>query len=257
MSGEGYEESLLRRHNEMAVLIGHALRRAAGLPDEDDPFIERRDETHLPGISLVASHIIVASYGKAPVVRTPKAMAKTLKDIRKKSQYLRAQIAQIDGETRSTINRAGSAEHAALKDLPEDASEDEILRAGRAVGTVPREQWTVPAVLIAMDRLEDALTSVIGYATDLDARSPDPKSPKKRRTKPPNYAKQGVAMVVWQYLKDATGDAPKLWPDDAPSEPWNRGESSEPFAVALREIFKILGFKPGIQAAGDYATSKL
>ncbi len=254
MSDESYEESLLRRHNEMAVAIGHALRRAAELPEEDDPFIERWDETHLPDISLVASRIIVVSSGKAPVVRTPNAIAKNLKDIRKKSQYLRAQIAQIDGETRSTINRAGSAEHAALKDLSEDASEDEIIRAVRAIDTVPHDQWTVAAVLTAMKRLEDALGYAIGHATDLGARPLDPESPKKRRTRPPNYAKQSVAMIVEQYLKDATGDAPKVWPLDAPAK-WKRGESSEPYAVALKEIFEILGLDPGVDAAGEFATS--
>ena len=257
MSGEGYEESLLRRHNEMAVAIGHALRRAAGLPEEENPFIEVwPDDEGLPDLSLVASHIIVVSYGKAPVVRTPKAIANTLKDIRKKLRYIRAQIAAIDGETRSAINRAGSAEHTALKDLPEDASEDEILRAVRAVGTLPHEQWTVPAVLTAMKTLEDALNSVIGHATDLGARPLDPESPKKRRTRPPNYAKQSVAMIIEQYLKDATGDAPKVWPLDAPAK-WKRGESSEPYAVALKEIFEILGFETGIEAAGNFATSKL
>ena len=75
--------------------------------------------------------------------------------------------------------------------------------------------------------------------------------------RPPDMAKLGVALTIGKFLKEASGDAPKLWPDDAPAEPWKRGESSEPFAVALREIFKILGFKPGIQAAGEYATSKL
>ena len=95
MSGEGYEESLIRRHEEMAVLIGHALRRAAGLPEEDDPFvIINPDCKSLPKLRLVASKIIVASHGKQAIAKTPKAIAKNLKDIRRKLVHMPARLSR-------------------------------------------------------------------------------------------------------------------------------------------------------------------
>ena len=129
---------------------------------------------------------------------------------------------------------------------------DTILAASRSVQNVPSEEWTVPAVLTAMERLEDALVPVIEKAFQNSQSDLIPAT-----GRPPNMAKLGVALTIGKFLKEATGEVPKLWPDGAPTEPWKRGDSSEPFAVALREIFEILGFETGIQAAGEFATSKL
>ncbi len=249
MSSKEREKERLRHNNELCLAIGQVLRRVAGLPDEDGPFIERWDETHLPNLRLVASSIIVASYGPGVFGKKPRAVEGDLEKIRRKLKTLRERIVKIDGETRSAINRAGSAEHAALKDLPEDASEDEIISAVQSVDTVPRDQWTVPATLVAMELLEAAIVSVIERAIQASSQLPE-------TGRPPNRAKQEVASIVGKYLHDVTGSLPLLVPDDTP-EPWRAAESREPFAVALVEVFEILGFKPGIQRAGEYATSKL
>ncbi len=147
------------------------------------------------------------------------------------------------------INRSGSSLHQALK-ATEDL--DEIVALHRSISKTPREEWTLPSALTAMERLEDALVSVIELAIKNSQSGLIPAT-----GRPPDMAKLEVALIVGNFLKEATGEVPKLWPDDAPAEPWKRGESSEPFAVALREIFQILGFKPGIDRAGDFATSKL
>ena len=47
-------------------LIGHVLRRAAGLPDVEDPFIERSDEAHLPNAGGFISMIFLVTSDFSP-----------------------------------------------------------------------------------------------------------------------------------------------------------------------------------------------
>lgn len=239
------EQEFHRRHQEMAVAIGHILRRTVGLPAEDDPFIERSDESALPSLGVVASSIVVAGYGPGVFGRKPRAVETDLEALRRKLGKVRKQIAALDSEVRSAINRAGSDENRYLRELikTQPANIDEIIRAQRAAETVPREQWTVPAALTAIERLENATVPVIEHAVEASTQL-------SHTGRPRGGAKGRVTVIVARYIRDVTGNAPKV-----PDRPWE--ESDDSFAVALREIFAILGLPPGIQRAAEYATSKL
>ncbi len=254
MTNDDYERSLNARNRELEANIEKVLRGVLELPADERSFAANSWESDAcRGASQTASKILIASFAPPPIAKTPKTVAKDLATIKKKSGYLRAQIAAIDGYTRGVINRAGSTHHQEYKAAEADGDLERFIDAFQKAGQVPREQWTIPAAMAAVEELEKAIAVAIERAEKNSQSEHFPKG----GGRPPDFVKMNVAIILARFFRDVADEEPKLWPDDAPDERWKRGDPSESYALALKEIFEILGLPRGIVAAGEFATSKL
>ncbi len=236
---EEYEKALFKRHEELRISVGHSLRCAARLPDEDEPFIKRWDEAHLPDLSITASYIVNARFG--PAWKNPRTIEAELGAIRSDLKKLNRRVTLLDSYTKSAINRAGAPDREEHEAAMVSGDPERIVSAMKAREAVPREQWAVRAALSEMDRLEAGIVQVI----EQTIKAGDQLPPTGRI---PNYEKNEVALYVADYLYEVTEKIPGLT-----TKPIVTG----PFALALQEIFKILGLPAGVKQPGKWAISKL
>jgi len=211
----------------LLVSIGQVLRRAAGLPSQENPLITSSDEAHLPQLNLVLVDVWRAS--RATKWHNPRAVEDELGAIRRDLRGLANRIASLDENTLRYINDTESIDI------------DGVRFPAGFYRFIPVEERMVPVALSAMERLEMAIVQVIEQTIDAGDQLP-------ATGRIPNLAARKVAYLVAKYLHDVTGSPPALWTGADPSGP---------FACVLREIFEILGIKAGIQRPGEYAISKL
>ena len=219
--------------------IGHALRRAAGLPDEEDPFVKRSDEADL----IDLNEVVAALWGEtAPQMgRNPRAVEAELEAVRRDIKRLKKSIASLGSDTRHFIASCESPEGDALNSARMSGDFDRIVSAHRAWQARPREQRTISAAILAMDQLDAAIVPLIEQAIEASARLP-------KTGRIPNYHARNVAYLIALYVECVTGSPPGLWTGSEPSGP---------FARALQETFEALDIKASIQRPGEYATAKL
>ena len=130
MTNDDYERSLNARNRELEANIEKVLRGVLELPADERSFAANSWESDAcRGASQTASKILIASFAPPPIAKTPKTVAKDLATIKKKSGYLRAQIAAIDGYTRGVINRAGSTHHQEYKAAEADGDLERFIDA--------------------------------------------------------------------------------------------------------------------------------
>lgn len=220
-------------------LIGRILRRSAGLPEEEDSFVERWDEVHLPNLRLVVSYIVIARHG--PAWANPRTVEDALEEIRNDIKHLKKSIALLDGYTRGAINRAGDPGREEYEAANLSGDIDRMVSASNAREAVPREQWTVPAALAALRQLEAAIVPVIERVIKADARM-------KETGRIPRYVKPNIAYIVARYLYDVTEEIPGLT-----TSPKVTG----PFGLALQEIFDLLSLPKGVGNPGKIARLRL
>ena len=90
----------------MMQAIAHALRKAAGLPDEDDPYVWSSNEAHLPDLKIVASLVVLSSVG--PPWKNPRAAEEELETTRRDLRRFKDQISSLDWRTVLHINQVAS-----------------------------------------------------------------------------------------------------------------------------------------------------
>lgn len=236
--------------NELYLQIGHALRRAAGLPPLDDPIneIARPDELHLPWLGFFIGGISRGQFPTPDHVKRPRKVAQELTAIRHKLRDLQQRMAVLDDTTTVALNWAGSMGNRAYKKALESAnSHEDLPPVLDPRDYLPREQydgWDVQAALDTMARLEVAATEVEEQLT-ADAISEVAEKPSGSSAgRKPNLNKRNVAVLVAQYIRAVTGNAPAFWKSDQPSGP---------FAKALAEIFNLLHLPSGIDRAAEQA----
>ncbi len=221
--------------------IGHVLRRAAGLPDEEDPFIKRSDEAHLPNVEWVF-RLILGEFDSGGMIKKFGVEKAEVEKIHRDLKKLVKRIASLDLSTQSGINLVGFMKDERLMDKEISDEDDDLMMAlGKAALEVPPQARLIPAALLAMERLDTVIVHMIKRRIEIAAEL-------NEKTKPLNRQKNEIALVVALYLEDVTGDIPGLT---------TRPVVTGPFALALQEIFEILGLPKGVQHPGDYAISEL
>jgi len=219
--------------------IARALRDAAGLPDLDNPFTERSDEAHLPYVGEFVELI----WGHSPphMGPNPRALEAEAEAVRSDINRLKKRLALLDREIVNFIRTRESSEGEELYLAAQTGNFDRILSAHKAWKAQPREQRILHAVFTELNRLEAVIVSLIEEAIEADAQLP-------KTGRIPNIHARNVAVVVAVYVEEVTGEIPGLT-----TSPMVTG----PFALALTEIFKILGIKGGVQRPGEWAISEL
>ncbi len=212
---------------ELVVSIGKVLRRAAGLPSQENPLIAGSDEAHLPQLDRVSADVYLAS--RATEWHNPRAVEDELGAIRRELKRLKNRIAALDENTIRQINDT------------EGVDIDGVRFTAEFLLFTPVEERTVPVTLAAMERLEVAIVQVIEQTIDAGNQLP-------ATGRIPNLAARNVAYLVAKYLRDVTGKTPALWTGATPSGP---------FEMALTEIFEILDVESGLQRPGEWAIKEL
>jgi len=219
--------------------ICQVLLRAAGLPDEKDPISDHLDFASMTVLEFTVGLIMFQSYGRT--WPNPRIVEDKLEAIRRDIKKIERRIKSLDDGTQSKINRAGDPQQIEIEAAKLSGDFSRILHASKATVVEPYEQWTIPAARSALARLDAGIKRTIEQTIEAGEHLP-------ATGRIPNYSARTVACRVAEYLRDATGKTPTLWKGDEPSGP---------FALALREIFKILDIKAGVQRPGEYAISKL
>ncbi len=253
MTGDEIEAYRERRvfewtnHIEEWVLpTGHALRRAAGLSDQENPFITYSDEAHLPVLGDVVCRVMLATL--PPQWHNPRTAKTKLEKVRKDIKVLKNRITAIDLCTQIAINNAGSPhmqEYLAAKqqsiNAPSRETFDRAHAAFDAAYGGPPDELAVPTMLALLEQFETAIVSTIEQIIKEGESL-------KEKGRIWNHEKNAIALIVAQYLHAVTGDIPGLT---------IRPVVAGPFALALQDIFEILGLPKVVQRPGEYAISEL
>ena len=236
--------------NELCRQIGHAVRRAAGLPPLDDPIndILRPDELHLPWLGFFIGGISGERFPTLDHVKSPRKVAQELTTIRHILRDLQQHMAGLDEATTVALNWAGSMEKRAYKKALESVNAPEDLPPVLDPrDCLPGEQydgWDVQAVLDTMARLEVAAAEVEKQLFADAVREVAEKPSGSTKGRKPGLNKRIVAIFVAEYIRAVTGNVPTFWKSRQPSGP---------FAKALAEIFKLLHLPRGIDRAAEQA----
>ena len=207
--------------NELYRQIGHALRQAAGLPYEENPFVLRPDEAHLPPLEAVVGMIEYLSV-ESEILEHPSKVAGDLAAIRQHLKKLRMHVTGLDDMTIRLL------EHFIAPERVEYSLDDATRNRAET--------------LSYFEQLESAVAKVEGIAEN-ERKRPPVRGPRKIR-------ERSIAHCVAYYVKRCTGALPKLS---------RRGsEPTGPYGRALCEIFVLFGLSPGsFQRAGEWAINNL
>ena len=236
--------------HELHQQVGHALRRAAGLPPLEDPIndILRPDELHLPWLGYFVGLICNEQLPTPGLVKDPSKVAQELGTIRNKLRELQRLIVRLDEPTSFALQWAGSTENKAYTKAQETVDNPEDLPPKiYTTDYVPLDEyqeWNMKIVLGTFARLEAAAAEVEQKLTADAARKVANKLPDDKRDYARNLNKPNVAVLVAEYIQGVTGKVPTLWKSDQPSGP---------FAKALDEIFRLLHLSHAIDRAGEQA----
>ena len=208
--------------NELYRQIGRALRQAAGLPYEENPFVFRPDEAHLPPLEAMVIMIEGVSV-ESEILERPGKVAGDLAAIRQHLKKLRTHFTGLDDMTIGLLQISTAPER---------------VEYGLADGGARFRAET----LSFFEQLESAVAKVEGAAEN-ERKRPPVRGPRKNR-------ERSIAIFVAYYIKWCKGVPPKLS---------RRGsEPTGPYGRGLRDILILLGLSPGsFQRAGEWAINNL
>lgn len=197
-----------------------------------------------PGI--MASHVLIASLG--PTWERPSRVEAELEELRVMIRTLRLRLGSLTPSLRTALNQEADPQFVRQRELSRSAiaDEDQISELRDLLNNpTPKDQWVIIATERELERLEAACVPAI----ERTIRAGEVLEPSgDRGGRPPNWRARHVAYVIASYLMEATGRAPSLWTGQTPTGS---------FAMALTEIFKVLGIRSDIRRAGEWALSKL